>query len=894
MDYLPELAHDGHNWTAYGSLVLCTIIDDGLMGFLVGSETRPIHPAQQYGRGEGWTPQTDNERDEVAAWKAADQSWTQRNAMVNYTIVSGIPDTIFGCMLHLKSPLEKWDYLEKRFGSILRPESWVAAEEAMRQSDSQPEQSTAGETTQSTHNSHDKPSNPPSEEADSPDGPNDCAETKSRYLTPETEVVDAQQIELYLPVVEVGTVNSKQPDERDHTGVASTSIPANIVAAKQPTVVLHKRTEIAYGPMAPEATIVDVQSQVAGSCAANSNEREGDRTEIPAGYLKPEVEIIDVRQVDDNQPVAKVGVTDANRPNEHACTLEVPDERSQRTDDNTAERRDLPEASSEALETPGDLPFATSERAETWTGHRKPEDKVVDTRHVVDVLPMFEVGSTGQVRYSKHVKELQASDGGNRRASDEVEESRDLPKSSSEVPKPAGNPTRRASRRTMQDRPLIPSEENQRTRTNSETVANVPDPPGTYAELPALHAKCSTLQNKPPAQVHSRMVTELRLPCTRSKQASQHPQQTRRRRSTWDTPPDEVWGVGAHMLARTGRGDSTDVRSTSTELEIRAHVPQLERRPTAPDKGRAGTSRFDNAVSRDPADSQRVEKPLLAHNRSQYTRREAKRLNRLPVSPTQPPNGITDTPRTSRVPHRHCRVNTTPVNVRGLKTRGYRRLILNIPVSLPCEVSQHLWNIADTFRRQDMPHRRTRKRTGPSDSRMAVSQRQHETTRQDGKHAWLEQHGTRVLLWNLPWEQTEWNNSGSSDATSNSAICSRGAEKKLLADSGSQHAGHEAQRQDNLPAMPEPPLTSIPNLPQPYRLLRRCGRIKQTAGSVSDVHTRRDAYSTQAAPTRPPLSLFRPTKRLRYPMGWYQMMKKGYNEISRHSHAAVSNPLEAH
>ncbi|KAI6102314.1 hypothetical protein EDD16DRAFT_1646779 [Pisolithus croceorrhizus] len=44
------------------------------------------------------------------------------------------------------------------------------------------------------------------------------------------------------------------------------------------------------------------------------------------------------------------------------------------------------ELSSEALETQGDLPFTTSERAETRTGHRKPENKVVDTWQVVDVL----------------------------------------------------------------------------------------------------------------------------------------------------------------------------------------------------------------------------------------------------------------------------------------------------------------------------------------------------------------------------------------------------------------------------------------------------------------------------------------------------------------------------
>ncbi|KAI5999519.1 hypothetical protein EDD15DRAFT_2237318 [Pisolithus albus] len=167
--------------------------------------------------------------------------------MVKYTIISGIPDTIFSSMLHLKSPLEKWDYLENRFGQIPRPESWLAAEQAMQQSDLSSEQTaTDGED-------------------DSQDIPDDCAETKAGHPKPEPNVVDARHLEPYLLGVEVGTGDSKWLDE---------------------------------GTNALEA----------------------------------------------------------------------------------------PKLSSEALETPTDLPFTTSERAETWTGHRKPEDKVVDTRHMVDVM----------------------------------------------------------------------------------------------------------------------------------------------------------------------------------------------------------------------------------------------------------------------------------------------------------------------------------------------------------------------------------------------------------------------------------------------------------------------------------------------------------------------------
>ncbi|KIK20417.1 hypothetical protein PISMIDRAFT_105846, partial [Pisolithus microcarpus 441] len=103
MDYLPELADNGQNWMNYGHSVLCAINDKGLMGFLVGSERRPTHPAELEGRGKGWTPQTDEERHEVTVWRTADQSWTRRNATVNYTIICGIPDTILTFMLHLKS-----------------------------------------------------------------------------------------------------------------------------------------------------------------------------------------------------------------------------------------------------------------------------------------------------------------------------------------------------------------------------------------------------------------------------------------------------------------------------------------------------------------------------------------------------------------------------------------------------------------------------------------------------------------------------------------------------------------------------------------------------------------------------------------------------------------------
>ncbi|KAI5995930.1 hypothetical protein EDD15DRAFT_558950 [Pisolithus albus] len=227
MDYLPELADNGQNWMNYGNSVLCAINDEGLMGFLVGSERRPTHPAELEGRGEGWTPQTDEERDEVAVWRTADQSWTRRNATVNYTIICGIPDTIFSSMLHLKSPLEKWSYLENRFGRIPRPESWLVVEEAMRRGNLLPKQDAAEETAHTHGNSDDEPANSPegSSEALEPredldPSPDDCAETKSGYLTPESEVVEMWDAEPHLPVVEVGDTAVTWPDEPANTSEA--------------------------------------------------------------------------------------------------------------------------------------------------------------------------------------------------------------------------------------------------------------------------------------------------------------------------------------------------------------------------------------------------------------------------------------------------------------------------------------------------------------------------------------------------------------------------------------------------------------------------------------------------------------------------------------------------
>ncbi|KAI5999256.1 hypothetical protein EDD15DRAFT_2193922 [Pisolithus albus] len=446
MDYLPELADNGQNWTAYGSSVLCAINDKGLMGFLVGSERRPIHPAELEGRGEGWTPQTDEERDEVAVWRTADQSWTQRNATVNYTIICGIPDTIFSSMLHLKSPLEKWSYLESRFGQIPRPESWLAAEQAMQQHDSSSEQDTAGESSQNAHEGDDDESEiSPGGHDDPVDSSNDRAETKSGYLTPETEVVDAWQVELHLPVLEVGSMDSEQPDEG-------------------------------------------------------------------------------------------------------ANTFEAPDE-------------------------------------------------------------------------------------GGRGASDEVKESQDLPEPSSKALEPEGVTTRQAGGHSMEDMPRTSIEENRCTRTSSETIANVPDPPGTHAKFPTLQIESSMLQIEPevtgstladPSEESegSSQLRETERPEPHRDRTSEGKFRIDEGRYTSDTPPNKVWGMGVPRTPQEGLGDSADVELTMTRLGIR---------------------------------------PLSA--------KLAGMRNDIPTPPEPPPIGLERAPNTFVDPRRRGRMKTKAENVSNMRTR---------------------------------------------------------------------------------------------------------------------------------------------------------------------------------------------------------------------------------
>ncbi|KAI6122061.1 hypothetical protein F5141DRAFT_1211694 [Pisolithus sp. B1] len=131
-----------------------------------------------------------------------------------------------------------------------------------------------------------------------------------------------------------------------------------------------------------------------------------DCAETESGFLTPKTKVADMQHVEPHLLVVEVGAMDSKWPDEGMDAPEAPDKGSQSTSNEVAESGNLPKLSSEALEPQGDLPDTTSKCAETQTGHRKPETEVVDTQQVVNVLPMVEVGTTGQTWQDEHMNML--------------------------------------------------------------------------------------------------------------------------------------------------------------------------------------------------------------------------------------------------------------------------------------------------------------------------------------------------------------------------------------------------------------------------------------------------------------------------------------------------------
>ncbi|KIK21934.1 hypothetical protein PISMIDRAFT_11956 [Pisolithus microcarpus 441] len=100
-----------------------------------------------------------------------------------------------------------------------------------------------------------------------------------------------------------------------------------------------------------------------------------------------------------------------------------------------------------------DQPDTTSEHAETKTGHTKPETEVVDVWQAADILSKVEVGAVDSIQPDAHVNTLEAPDKGCQCASDKVKERWDLPGLSSKALKPEGVTTRQAGGHSMEDMP---------------------------------------------------------------------------------------------------------------------------------------------------------------------------------------------------------------------------------------------------------------------------------------------------------------------------------------------------------------------------------------------------------------------------------------------------------
>ncbi|KAI6112680.1 hypothetical protein F5141DRAFT_1213972 [Pisolithus sp. B1] len=259
-------------------------------------------------------------------------------------------------------------------------------------------------------------------------------------------------------------------------------------------------------------------------------------------------------------------------------------------------------------------------------------------QQMVDVLPMFEVGTTGRTQHNKHVKEHEAPDEGGQHADNKVEESRDLPNSSSEVLEPAGNPTRQAGKCSMEDVLQTPIEDYQHAWTNGETIANVLDLPSTPTELPIPCIKHPTLQN--------------------------------RRSGKWR---ETKHLMGVLSSPQAGWGDSTMAGSTVMKLErrvvsaktaeIQAYIPHLETCPKEPDKAEDTGGGGDDTASKDILNSCGVKKTSLANSGSQQGEQKTRWQNGLPAPPEMPPNGFIHPPRTLTDRYCHSRIKTDLQNL---------------------------------------------------------------------------------------------------------------------------------------------------------------------------------------------------------------------------------------
>ncbi|KAI6105183.1 hypothetical protein EV401DRAFT_2013262 [Pisolithus croceorrhizus] len=167
------------------------------------------------------------------------------------------------------------------------------------------EQYMTGESAQSTCDSDNGPENLPGGVIQSPthedpaDSPNDCAETESGFLTPETKVADVQHVEPHLLVVEVGAMDSKWPDE----GMDAPEAPDK---GSQST-----SNKVVESGNLPKLSSEALETQ--GDLPFTTSECAETRT----GHRKPENEVVDTRQVVDVLPMFECAETYLSRDLRH-------------------------------------------------------------------------------------------------------------------------------------------------------------------------------------------------------------------------------------------------------------------------------------------------------------------------------------------------------------------------------------------------------------------------------------------------------------------------------------------------------------------------------------------------------------------------------------------------
>ncbi|KAI6025532.1 hypothetical protein EDC04DRAFT_2930685 [Pisolithus marmoratus] len=228
----------------------------------------------------------------------------------------------------------------------------------------------------------------------------------------------------------------------------------------------------------------------------------------------------------------------------------------------------------------------------------------------------------------------------------------------------------------------------------------------------------------------------------------------------------EVRAIGAKMAETT---------------EAPPDLPQVERRPTAPDKGRTGTSRFDDAIRKDLADSQRVEKAMLTSSSSQYGKREVKQQNGLPAPPESRPAGITLSPQLYRAP---IVVEEPKWMLNASAALGGSGIHTGVMPS-PC---QHFhsprcpWNGSNLL--------------------WGCPRCQEYATTTSGAPETLKRKATR----------TYWTNYRNDGTTSSEFSDSHGVEKALLANSSSQYSECEPERSNGSPASPKPPPNGLAHI----------------------------------------------------------------------------------